>query len=207
MTASQKFHCLKRITNQGYVNRSRSQREEIRWVTGSGTSGKAHHFCPSLRQVKTKHSWEKNQARNIFFSQLWYRKKIFPRLDRGFHPYLAVSRQREIVCIKLGLRAGKMVSKGACCQGQWPESDPRVHAEERTDSCQLSPGLHMCPDPIHINTINLGSSRKAPGIFQDAETFTLHHWFFYLQNEVWTTWRVKLLLYILSQPSFQLSIF
>ena len=29
------------------------------------------------------------------------------------------------------------------------------------------------PDPIHINTISLGSSRKAPGIFQDAVTFNL----------------------------------
>lgn len=48
-----------------------------------------------------------------------------------------------------------------------------TQTKERTDSCQLSPELHMCPDPIHINTINLGSSRKAPGIFQDAVTFNL----------------------------------
>lgn len=89
-------------------------------VTGSGTSGKPHHFCPSAKtgENKTFMGKKKTKPGTSFFLNSDIEKRYFPRLHRGFHPYLAVSRQREIVCIKLGLRAGKTVSKGACCQGQ-----------------------------------------------------------------------------------------
>lgn len=88
-------------------------------VTDLGLQGNLIISALQLRQMKTKHSWgKKNKPGTSFFLNSDIEKRYFPRLHRGIHPYLAVSRQREMVCIKLGLRAGKMVSKGACCQGQ-----------------------------------------------------------------------------------------